>query len=235
MGKFSVPEVRYLDLGGRPVMLIRRFDRYWLRAGESLPEGALQDTRPSKGRVEGRLPFVSGLTLVACNELESPDKAYAHLCRAIRRYVHPMAVRASAEELFARMVLNIFITNDDDHLRNHGFVRDPRLGGWVLSPLYDVVPRPVLSSERRLHLGVGEQGRLATLDNALSHYAAFVPERPMAVRIMRRVWGEVRQWKTCFEDHGASGQLINQISRAFRDLSDIASPDLEAEIRKSAA
>lgn len=230
----TVPEVRYLDLGGRPVMLIRRFERYWAHAGEPLPEGELQDTRPGDGRVEGRLPFVSGLTLVACSELESPDKTYADLGRAIRRYVHPMAVKADAEELFARMVLNIFVTNDDDHLRNHGFVRDPRLGGWTLSPLYDVVPRPVLASERRLHLGVGAQGKLATLDNALSHHAAFAPERPTAVAIMRRVWGEVRQWKTCFEEHGATGQLIDQLTGAFRDLGDIASPGLAAEIRKGA-
>ncbi|WP_397536010.1 type II toxin-antitoxin system HipA family toxin [Roseateles sp.] len=228
----TVPEVRYLDLGGRPVMLIRRFDRYWVHAGEPWPEGVLHDTRPGDGRVEGRLPFVSGLTLVACSELESPDKAYADLGRAIRRYVHPVGVRTNAEELFARMVLNIFVTNDDDHLRNHGFVRDPRLGGWVLSPLYDVVPRPVLASDRRLHLGVGEQGKLATLDNALSHYAAFFPERPMAVGIMRRIWGEVRQWKSCFEEHGADGKLLDQLARAFRDISEIASPELEAEIRK---
>ncbi len=175
---------------------------------------------------------MSGLTLVACSELKSPDKTYADLGRAIRRYVNPMAVRANAEELFARMVLNIFVTNDDDQLRNHGFVRDPRLGGWMLSPVYDVVPRPVLASERRLHLGVGEQGKLATLDNALSHYAAFVPERPAALAIMRRIWGEVRQWKTCFEEHGADGKLIDQMTRAFREISDIASPALEAEIRK---
>ncbi len=230
----TVPEVRYLDLGGRPVMLIRRFDRYWVQAGEPWPEGAMHDTRPGDGRVEGRLPFVSGLTLVACSELESPDKAYADLGRAVRQYVHPDRVRANAEELFARMVLNIFVTNDDDHLRNHGFVRDPRLGSWVLSPLYDVVPRPVIASERRLHLGVGAMGKLATLDNALSHYAAFVPERPLALGIMRRVWGEVRQWKTCFEEHGAKGKLIDQLNLAFRDISEIASPALEAEIRKLA-
>ena len=57
----------------------------------------------------------------------------------------------------------------------------------------------------------------------------------MAVGIMRRVWGEVRQWKTCLEEHGANGQLIDQLSRAFRDLSDIAPPELEAEIRKGTA
>ena len=231
----TVPEVRYQDLGGRPIMLIRRFDRYWCPADQPLPQGMPHHTRPVGACREGRLPFVSGLTLVACSELESPHKSYADLARAIHRYVHPSRVRANGEELFARMVLNIFVSNDDDHLRNHGFVRDPRFGGWVLSPLYDVVPRPVIASERRLHLGVGKQGKLATLDNALSHYAAFMPERPVAVGIMRRVWGEVRQWKTCFEENGADGKLLDQLGRAFRDISEIASPDLEAEIRKDAA
>lgn len=41
-----------------------------------------------------------------------------------------------------------------------------------------------------LHLG--GMGKLATLGNALSHYAAFVPERPLAVGIMLRVWSKVR-------------------------------------------
>jgi serine/threonine-protein kinase HipA len=51
---------------------------------------------------------------------------------------------------------------------------------------------------------------------------------------MRRVWGEVRQWKTCFEEHGAEGKLIDQLKRAFRDISEVASPELEAEIRRPA-
>ncbi|WP_279609488.1 HipA domain-containing protein [Burkholderia gladioli] len=152
--------------------------------------------------------------------------------RRSTKYVHLDRVKADGEEMFARMVFNIFVTNDDDHLRNHGFIRDPRRNGWVLSPLYDVVPRPVLASERRLHLGVGEHGKLATLDNALSHYAAFMPARPTAIGIMRRVWGEVREWMTCFEEHGADKKLLDQLSRAFRDISDIASPGLEAEIRR---
>jgi serine/threonine-protein kinase HipA len=92
-----------------------------------------------------------------------------------------------------------------------------------------------LASERRLHLGVGGQGKLATLDNALTHHAAFVPARPVALAIMRRVWGQTRQWKTCFEAHGAEGRLIDQLARAFRHIGEIASPALEAEIRKAAA
>ena len=229
----EVPAVRTASLGAREVMLIRRFDRYWAHPEAGLaPDARPVDTVPGAGAIEHRLGFVSGLTLLARDEVASAGSTYGELAGAVRRYCHPSVIRANNAELFRRMVFNILVTNDDDHLRNHGFVRDPRLGGWVLSPLYDVVPRPLIASERRLHLGVGEQGKLATLDNALSHHAAFVPERPAAVAIMRRVWGEVRQWKTCFEEHGADGRLIDQLARAFRDISDIASPELEAEIRR---
>ena len=210
----TVPEVKVMDIGGQSVLLVRRFDRTAAVSG-----------------VEQRLPFVSGLTLVACDEFDSRLKGYGHLAQAIREHVHPSHIRANCEELFARMVFNIFVSNDDDHLRNHAFVRDPRLGGWHLSPLYDVVPRPGVAFERLLHLEVGDYGKLATLDNALSRFAAFTPSRALAVALIRRVWGEVREWKTTFEAFGANSLLLDQLSGAFRLLEDIASPKLAAEIR----
>ena len=228
----TVPEVRYLLIGDKPVMLIRRFDRYWHAPGQ-LPEPgvAMYDTRPAGGLLEGRLPYASGLTVIACVEFESNTKGYHDLTQAVRKYVHPEYTRATCEEIFTRMVFNIFVSNDDDHLRNHSFLRDPRKGGWLLSPLYDVVPRPGVSYERMLHLQVGQQGRLATLDNALSQFAAFTPSRSRAVELIRRVWGEVREWKTTFEELGAQGKLIEQLSGAFRELEHIASPALVHEVR----
>lgn len=227
-----VPEMRHIMIGNKPVMLIRRFDRYWAPPGEMPAEGtALHDTRPGEGLTEGRLPYVSGLTLIACSEFESRTKGYHDLAHAIRQYVHPELIKANCEELFARLVFNIFVSNDDDHLRNHAFVRDPRPGGWRLSPLYDVVPRPGVAYERMLHLEVGERGKLATLDNALSYFAAFTPARARAVDIIRRIWGEVREWKTTFEAHGADGKLLDQVAAAFRELEHIASPELVHEIR----
>ena len=228
----SVPEVRHLDIGKRSVMLIRRFDRFWAPEHHPPKAGPLHDTRPGDHQTESRIPFVSGLTMVGCSEYESPTKAYADLARAIRKQCHPNYIARDTEELYARMVFNIFVSNDDDHLRNHGFIRDPRLGGWQLSPLYDVVPRPGIAFERRLHLDVGAQGKAATLDNALTHFPAFVSERTRALKLIHRVWGEVRQWKTLFESLGASGQLIDQVSSAFRTLEDIATPSLAKELRR---
>lgn len=230
----TVPEVRYLKITNKPVMLVRRFDRYWSSLGV-LPAASvdLHDTRPGEGMTEGRLPYVSGLTLVACSEFESRNKGYKDLAQAIRRYVHPRHIKANCDELFARMVFNIFVSNDDDHLRNHAFLRDPRVNGWVLSPLYDVVPRPGIAFERMLHLEVGEQGKLATLDNALSHFSAFMPARTSAVSVIRRVWSEVREWKITFSEYGAGPQFLEQLEGAFRRLEDIASPALVREIRQS--
>jgi len=231
----TVPEVRYERVGGKPVMLIRRFDRYWSpRADAPAAAVSLYDTRPGKGLAEGRLPFVSGLTLVACSEFESRTKGYHDLAHAIRRYAHPGAIKANCEELFARMVFNIFVSNDDDHLRNHAFVRDPRMHGWTLSPLYDVVPRPGLAMERQLHLDIGDEGKLATLDNALSRFAAFTADRARAVEIAARIWREVREWKTTFEACGAHAQLIGQMESAFRKLEHIASPELAKALRSHA-
>jgi serine/threonine-protein kinase HipA len=116
----------------------------------------------------------------------------------------------------------------------HRRFRTRTAGGWALSPLYDVVPRPGVAYERQLHLEVGAQGKLATLDNALSYFSAFVPERARAMDIIRRIWTELREWRTCFEACGADGHLLSKLEGAFRKLEDIAQTDLAKEIRKGA-
>ncbi|MES2509002.1 MAG: HipA domain-containing protein [Pseudomonadota bacterium] len=232
----DVPAVKVLDVGGSPVLMIRRFDRYWEVKDELPPlTTVLHETLPGDGLIEKRLPFVSALTLVGCDEFEARTKSYPEIAQAIRRHVHVDQVRANNRELFARMAFNIFVSNDDDHLRNHGFVRDPRTQGWVLSPLYDVVPRPGVAFERLLHLGVGTQGKAATLDNAMTQHEAFALDRQQALTVLGEVWGGTRQWMTVFEQAGAQGELIDRVQTAFRKLEDIASPELVKAIRRSSA
>ncbi|WP_076999056.1 hypothetical protein [Variovorax sp. KK3] len=60
-----------------------------------------------------------------------------------------------------------------------------------------------------------------------------MPQRADALGILRRVWGEVRQWKTHLDAWRAPGRLMDQLASAFRDLDDICSPVLQAEIRRS--
>ncbi len=204
-----VPPVRTQSLSDRSVMLIQRFDRYWSEVG-----------------TECRMGFVSGLTMLGCDESESPNKSYADLADAIRRYCHPSVIRRDNEELFRRMVFNILVTNDDDHLRNHGFVWDPRLSGWALSPLYDVMPRAAVATERYLHLGVGPQGRLADLDNALAAHAKFTLSQSKACEIMSNVWAVVREWRVYFDQYGVAEEQMDKVATAFRHIDHVSSAKL---------
>lgn len=226
-----IPPVEVRTLGARKVMLIRRFDRYWAELGLSLArEDDLLATQPGPGKAEHRLGFVSGLTLVGCDETESRTKAYTDLAQAVRSHCHPSVIRADNAELFKRMVYNILVSNDDDHLRNHGFVWEPRMAGWRLSPLYDVLPRPSHASERYLHLGIGPQGRLATLDNALAAHERFTLSRTTACALMAEVWRVVRQWRVYFEGFGVPAAEIEKIAPAFRHIDDVSTPALRKQL-----
>ena len=223
----TVPPVEVRTLGARKVMLIRRFDRYWAEPGKTPgAEDDLMATQPGHGWAEHRLAFVSGLTLVGCDETESRTKAYTDLAQAVRSHCHPGVIRADNAELFKRMVFNILVSNDDDHLRNHAFIWDPRLAGWRLSPLYDVLPRASHATERFLHLGVGPQGRLATLDNALEAHEMFTLSRAAACQMIADVWSVVREWKVYFEGFGVAAAEIDKTAPAFRHIDDISSPAL---------
>lgn len=226
-----VPPLQVRTMGDRQVMLIKRFDRYWADPGST--PGADEDlltTQPGAGRTEHRLGFVSGLTLVACDDTESRTKAYSDLAQAIRSHCHPSVIRADNAELFKRMVYNVLVSNDDDHLRNHGFVWEPRLAGWRLSPLYDVLPRASHATERLLHLGVGPKGRLATLDNALASHGMFTLSRATACEMIADIWRVVREWRVHFERFGVPGVEIEQIAPAFRHLDDVSTPELRRQL-----
>jgi serine/threonine-protein kinase HipA len=203
----DVPETRLVDLGkNEHVLLIERFDR----AG--------------RGKETTRRHFISALTLVGCAEMDSPQKSYTDIADGLRLHGDAARLEADLEELFVRMVFNILVTNDDDHLRNHGLLRD--VNGWTLSPLYDVVPRPTYATERFLHLGIGAQGRLATLPNAMSWSSRFGLTQDRAYAAIDRVWRVAREWKERFESYGVPPTLIQKVESAFRHARDVGGGQL---------
>ena len=191
---------------------------------------ALALSHPGGDRIEKRLAFVSGLTLLGCHEADSHTKSYGDLAEAVRKHCHPEVVVADTKELFRRMVFNIFVTNNDDHLRNHGFVWDPKWRGWRLSPLYDVTPNTSVAHDRYLHLGVGPQGKYAHLDNALAAHSLFRLSAKSAAEIIGQVWDKVREWKVFFDRYGVPAEQIDRVATAFRHIDDIASPATRKQI-----
>ncbi|TAL86398.1 MAG: type II toxin-antitoxin system HipA family toxin [Candidimonas sp.] len=207
----TVPEARLLQIQNKNALLIHRFDRTWTRADTPL---------------EIRHHMVSASTLLACNELDSPSMSYMDIVGAMRRYAAATHLKADIEELYGRMVFNILVSNDDDHLRNHAFLWDIAAHGWRLSPLYDVMPRASVASERFLHLGVGPRGRLADLDNAYAAKERFGLLGADALRIIDHMWRIVREWKLHFEAFGVSHEQIERIAPAFRRIDDVSSTEL---------
>lgn len=209
----AVPRTRVETLAdGRQVMLIERFDR------EPLARGM------------GRRHMVSALTLLALHEQDSPDSSYAAISDAMGVHGVSGQIASDRNELFARMVFNILVSNDDDHLRNHAFLFDAEGDGWRLSPLYDVVPRPQVAQERMLHLSIGPQGRLARLDNALAGAGRFGLLPPDAARIIDRVVRAVRNWRDLFEGLGVPVREIDRVASAFRRAADIGMRDVDRRL-----
>ena len=191
----NVPALDFRCVLDRDIYLIERFDR--------VPHGNWLERRP----------FASGLTMLGAHESEVSRYSYADLAGAIRQ--QGTQVREDLHELFRRMVFNILVTNDDDHLRNHGFLFDGT--GWRLSPLYDVVPKPQVGLERRLVLGVGPEGRNATLDNALAGAAVFDlgPDEASATTEELRVMVAAR-WQPLFKKAGLSPADQGRFATCFR-------------------
>jgi len=202
----NVPAVHLAPLpDGRNIMLIERFDR------QPDPDGKKFTRRHT----------VSALTMLGLHESESSTSAYAAIANATAKYGGHGIVATDHRELFARMVFNILVSNDDDHLRNHAYVFDRQIKGWRLSPLYDVVPKPQIGFERFLHLAVGPRGRLATLDNALEGCRPFGLDRDEAAHIIDHIYSRVREWRVSFERYGVDPKSCDRIASAFRRGDDV--------------
>ena len=190
----NTPEVRVQPIGDANIFLIKRFDRHKLGASYT------------------RTHFISALTLLGKHESESLGLSYTDILAAIMRY-GPKDNSPMKVELYRRMVFNILVGNDDDHLRNHGFIYQE--GYYCLSPVYDVVPTPAIATERFLHLNVGQYGRLATLSNALTQCELFGLSKAEAIILINDMQSIVLNWRAFFADQGVSSRDIAVLERAF--------------------
>ena len=126
------------------------------------------------------------------------------------------------------MLFNILCNNTDDHLRNHGFLWDGN--GWRLSPAYDIVPYPQVSLERDLAIGVGRNGRQATLKNALSDAASFGLSQYQAVVLAVNAQKKVKaNWEEVFRKSGITHAELERLRTCFIACDElIQQPDADA-------
>ncbi len=192
----DVPNIKLVESFGRDIYLIQRFDR--------APKG--NDLR--------RLPYASALTMLEASELASHRYSYRDIADAIRQ--HGSEPERDLRELFRRMAFNILVGNDDDHLRNHAFLFDLR--GWRLSPLFDVVPKPRASVNGSLVLTIGENGKMATLANALTSAPSFGLKHDEAAMLLEALRAQVSaRWQAGLSAAGVSDRNIARLANSFAE------------------
>lgn len=177
-----------LDVDGASVLLSRRFDR--ARAV--------------------RVPYVSALSMLGVADGERAS--YPEIVDALTR--HGAQAATDARELFRRMVLNVLISNVDDHLRNHGFLWTGR-AGWTLSPVFDLNPTPIDVRARILTTSISLDE--ATCDLALveSVIDLFGMSLDDGREEIRRVGAVVATWRSVAADWGATSAEITRMASAF--------------------
>jgi serine/threonine-protein kinase HipA len=193
----NAAESRIVNVAGKDVLLIRRFDRQRTPAGYT------------------RARMMSGLTALRADDAPaSRDRwSYILLAEELRRIVSEP--KADARELFRRMCFNALISNTDDHPRNHAFIAFDR--NWRLSPAYDLIPLPAVSQDRRdLAMECGRQGRFANATNILSESPRFLLEREEAEKIVYGMQEQVEKtWYSTSLQCGVSAKDAETIRGAF--------------------
>ena len=191
----NVPQIRLEKVEGRSVFLIERFDREI--------NGEKDDTR---------IPFISGLTMTGLHESDNSSWSYFAIADALISYSDDF--ERDLKELFRRLVFNIAVYNNDDHLRNFGFLS---VGDhWRLSPLYDVVPALIKTETYALAMTFGDEGKKASYSNALSMCERFRLEKRQAQLIVDEVTDATAAWEKHFAQLGVSSLEINMLRNSFK-------------------
>jgi serine/threonine-protein kinase HipA len=195
--ELTTAESKVAPVGGRDVLLVKRFDRERTEAGYQ------------------RARMVSALTLLKTDDSpQSRDKwSYIGLVEELRRV--SAEPKKDASELFRRMCFNALISNTDDHPRNHALIA--KRHDWKLSPAYDLTPSPLISIERRdLAMICGDEGRFANARNLLSQSARFLLSNDDAEHIVAAMKDRVEgTWYEVARSVGVSERDCERIAGAF--------------------
>jgi serine/threonine-protein kinase HipA len=181
---------RVVMIEGTEIAVIRRFDRN--------PDGA-------------RIPYLSGGSLLQARRDE--DRAYTELADAIRQI--GAAPTNDVRELWRRLVINLLITNVDDHLWNVGFLYagDRK---WRLAPAFDVNPFPDKARESKTWLSEAS-GPITSLEQLLAEASYFGLTRAEAETTVGGIAMKLAQWRqiATSREVGLSQAELAELAPAF--------------------
>jgi serine/threonine-protein kinase HipA len=197
----TMQDCRLLEEGGRHHFMTRRFDR-------------VAGTDPHTG--EPRVEKLHQASLAGLAHLDF-NLAGAHsyegafdVCRALG------LPKRAHEELFRRMLFNVFARNQDDHVKNIAFLMD-KAGAWSLAPAFDLTfafnPAGAWTHKHQMTLNGKREGFGAADFAAVARHAGLKQGRDATIE------DEVRSATAAWRDHAeAAGMPADWAERIGREL-----------------
>ena len=183
----SLPDSELVEVADAHVFIVTRFDR---QAGARVGYASAR-TMLNAGYGEQR----SYLQIADVIEQRSPDPA------------------ADLVELWRRIAFSILISNTDDHLRNHGFLRQPS-GSWALSPAFDLNPNPA-PGPKRLSTAIDLTDTTASVDTLMSVAGRFGLDAGAALSVLGEVTHAVAAWREVAIACGLQQEDLEAMEPAF--------------------
>ncbi len=154
--------------------------------------------------------FTSAMALL--NRSNSEEASYLDLAEFIgSKQGVAGCIEQDLRELFRRVLFNVATANRDDHLRNHGFIRQP--GGWRLAPAYDMNP----STKKDTHvLALDDHSTEPDLDTVMStaeFYRVSAQDARADLARLRQVLGS---WESKAKQLGLSAEDRLELEGCFQ-------------------
>lgn len=171
-------------------LLVRRFDR---AGGRKLHQQTLGGLQHVDYNVPGQFSYEGLLRTVLRLDLGHP----------------------ALEEAFGRMVFNVAVVNQDDHVKNTSFLLDPERG-WRLSPAYDLTYAKGTGWTRLHQMSV--RGKREGIERSdLEAVGREFGLRQDGVPVIERVTAALADWEEVAEDAGVPERGIAWIRAAMRE------------------
>jgi len=140
--------------------------------------------------------------------------SYEQALMAIRQLGLPMS---TIEQQFRRMVFNIVIRNQDDHVKNIAFLMD-KTGHWTLSPAYDMTysfnPSGLWTATHQMTMN-GKRENFTLADFKACARVALM-KRGQETSVIAEVLDVVSNWREYARDADIPKQTTETIYRALR-------------------
>lgn len=107
----------------------------------------------------------------------------------------------------------MLISNTDDHLRNHGFLRTSS-AGWSLSPAFDLNRTPE-GEIKQLATAIDARSTLASVTTALDVAGLFGLSEREAREVLGEVLDATGSWREVAAANGLAGAEVERLAPAF--------------------